>query len=275
MSDAAISYPRNDNAVDYALQVTRNYLAMLSQRAIGVERAKILEIGPGADFAAQLVLASLGAEVTLADRFLARWDAEFHPGFYRVFLDRWDGPNAAIEAVLARGSYDGVLRLLPEPAEAMTGIADGSMDLVLSNAVLEHVRDMKSVAREMARITRPGGVQAHQVDCRYHRDFSRPLDHLLIAEAEFAAERERTGCVHGTQMRLQEIAECFAAEFWIDEIEPNAFAEPDYLDALRLRLEGRFAAFPRQTLRITGGRLWLSRKAATPKARRWRLFGRR
>jgi SAM-dependent methyltransferase len=273
MSDAAIAYPRNDNAVDYALQVTRNYLYQLSVRAIGIEGAKILEIGPGTDFASQLVMASLGAEVTLADRFLARWDADFHPGFYRAFLDRWDGPKAAIEAAVAQGGYDGVLRLLPEPAEAMAGIADGSLDLVLSNAVLEHVRDMPAVVREMARITKPGGVHAHQVDCRYHRDFSRPLDHLLIPEAEFAAERERTGCVHGTQMRLQEIAECFAATFWIDEIEPNAFAEPAYLDALRPRLAGRFAAFPRQTLRITGGRLWLSRKAIAPKARRWWWLG--
>ena len=155
-----------------------------------------------------------------------------------------------------------MLSLLPEPAEALAGIADQSVDLVLSNAVLEHVRDLTKVAREMARITRPGGVQAHQVDCRHHRDFSRPLDHLLIPERDFAAEREATGCVHGTQLRLQEMAACFARDFWLDEIDPNAFAASDYLDQLRPRLPGRFADFPRQSLRITGGRLWLSRKPA-------------
>jgi|HubBroStandDraft_1064217.scaffolds.fasta_scaffold00011_29 SAM-dependent methyltransferase len=268
-------YPRNDDAVDYALSITRNYLNMLRHRSIPLDRAQILEIGPGADFATQLVLASFGATVTLADRFLVPWDDAFHPDFYRAFLAGWDGPKGAIETALADNGYGGVLRLVPEPAEALGSIADRSLDLVLSNAVLEHVRDLPLVAREMARITRPGGVQAHQVDCRHHRDFSRPLDHLLIPEAEFAEERERTGCVHGTQMRLQEMAECFAPDFWLDEIDANAFADPDYLDALLPRLEGRFARFPRQSLRITGGRLWLSRKAPDPKPRRrgWFALG--
>jgi SAM-dependent methyltransferase len=271
MSETVIYSPRNDNAVDYALSITRNYLKQLRQRSIGIEQAAILEIGPGAEFASALVMASHGATVTLADRFLAPWDDGFHPGFYREFLHRYDGPKSAIAAVVAQGNYDGVLRLLAEPAEALAGIADGSIDLVLSNAVLEHVRDFGQVAAELARITRPGGAHSHQVDCRYHRDFTRPLDHLLISEADFEAERAATGCIHGSQMRLQEMAECFVPHFWIDEIEPNNFAEPDYFEMIAPQLEGRFAQFPRQSLRITGGRLWLSRKPPAPKPKpAWR-----
>jgi len=271
MSEAVMSYPRNDNAVDYALSITRSTLDFLNSRAIRIERTAILEIGPGADFATALVIASHGATVTLADRFLATWDDRFHPGFYREFLQRWDGPKWAIEAALARGGYESVLRLLAEPAEALTGIADRSIDLVLSNAVLEHVGDFSRFVHEMTRITRPDGIHAHQVDCRNHKDFSRPLDHLTIPQAVFDAERNETGCRYGTQMRLQEMAECFAPGFWIDEIEANAFAEPAYLEAIGASLEGRFARFPRQSLRITGGRLWLSRKHPAPETRsRWR-----
>lgn len=284
MPNTVFYSPINENAVDYALSITRNYLGQLKQRAVGLERASVLEIGPGAEFAAALVMASHGATVTLADRFLAPWDDNFHPGFYRVFLERWDGPRAALETVVAQGSYDNVLRLLPMSAESLAPIADGSTDLVLSNAVLEHVQDLPRVVREMARISRPGGVQAHQVDCRDHRNFSRPLDHLLVAEAEFEAERNLNGCIHGTQMRLQEIAECFAPYFWIDEMEPNCFAEVGYLDELAPRLKGRFAKFPRQSLRVTGGRLWLSRKSSEATIRnshipavksRWRQLLRR
>jgi SAM-dependent methyltransferase len=272
MSEAVGFSPRNDNAVDYALSITQNYLAQLRQRAIAVERASILEIGPGAEFASALVMASYGASVTLADRFLARWDDSFHPAFYRDFLARWDGPNSAIEAVIARGGYEGVLRLLPQPAEALTDVADRSIDVVLSNAVLEHVRDFRLVVRELARIAKPGGVQGHQVDFRYHRDFSRPLDHLLIPQREFEADREATGCIHGTQIRMQEMAERFMPHFWIDEIEPNCFAEPEYLTRITPRLKGRFVHFPRQSLRIVGGRIWLTRKLPGPKRvglRRW------
>ena len=267
-----MAYPREDNAVDYALQITRNYLDMLRRRGITLDKATILEIGPGADFAVQLVLASHGAVVTLADRFLAQWDDDFHPGFYRDFMARYDGPARAIEAALARGGYDGVLTLLPEPAEALNSIADKSIDLVLSNAVLEHVRDLDETVAELARITRPGGVQAHQVDCRYHGDFSRPLEHLTIPKQLFEARRLNNGCVDGTQLRLAEIAERFTPHFWIDEIDPNAFAEPDYLDRIRPRLQGRYADFPRQTLRITGGRIWLSRKTDPARMSWRRLF---
>jgi SAM-dependent methyltransferase len=151
-------------------------------------------------------------------------------------------------------------------------LKDASVDIVLSNAVLEHVRDLAQVAREMARITRPGGTHSHQIDCRDHKNFGRPLDHLLIPEEEFAIEREKQGCMRGTQLRMQEIAETFACDFWLDEMEPNCFAEADYLDEIAPKLRGRYKHFPRQSLRITGGRLWLTRKTPAPKPRR-RLFG--
>src|SRR5579859_830050 len=127
MSEAAFFSPRNDDAVGYALSIARNYLALLKQRNICLNRLSILEIGPGADFAAALVMTGLGASVTLADRFLQPWDDAFHPDFYRRFLEHYDGPGWAIEAVLARGGYDGVLRLLPQPAEALSSLEDGSV----------------------------------------------------------------------------------------------------------------------------------------------------
>lgn len=267
---AATLHPINDDPVDYALALARTQLDMLRARAIPLKGRTVLELGPGIDCAVALVLASCGAEMAVADRFPAPWDPGFHPAFYRDFLARWDGPCRALEAVVERGSYDGVLTLVPEPAEALASLGDASTDLVLSNAVLEHVQDLGAVEREMARVTRPGGVQMHQVDCRHHVDFTRPLDHLLIHQAEFEEERERTGCIHGTQLRLQEIAAAFMRDFWIDEIEPNAFADPAYLDRIRPRLKGRFADFPRQSLRITGGRLWLSRKAPVVPRPWWR-----
>jgi ubiquinone/menaquinone biosynthesis C-methylase UbiE len=45
--------------------------------------------------------------------------------------------------------------------------ADGSVDLILSRTVLEHVPDVPAAAREMARVTRPGGVSLHFLPCRY------------------------------------------------------------------------------------------------------------
>ena len=110
MSETAFYAAPNSDAIDYALRVARFHVEMLQRRGVRLDGAEILELGPGADFCAALVLASHGAKVTLADRFLTPWRDDFHPGFYRAFLDRYDGRKSAVEAVVAQGGYDGVLR---------------------------------------------------------------------------------------------------------------------------------------------------------------------
>lgn len=45
--------------------------------------------------------------------------------------------------------------------------ADASVDVILSRTVLEHVPDVERAAREMARVTRPGGVSLHFMPGRY------------------------------------------------------------------------------------------------------------
>lgn len=46
-------------------------------------------------------------------------------------------------------------------------IADASADLILSRALLEHVDDVPSAIRHMARVLKPGAVALHFVPCRY------------------------------------------------------------------------------------------------------------
>lgn len=54
-------------------------------------------------------------------------------------------------------------------ADVATGLPlpDASVDLILSRALLEHVDDVPSAIRHMARVLRPGGVALHIVPCRY------------------------------------------------------------------------------------------------------------
>lgn len=44
---------------------------------------------------------------------------------------------------------------------------NGSVDLITSQALLEHVNGVPAAVREMARVLRPGGTTVHLVPCRY------------------------------------------------------------------------------------------------------------
>lgn len=45
--------------------------------------------------------------------------------------------------------------------------ADGEVDLLVSRTLLEHVPDVDSAARAMARVLKPGGQTIHLLPCRY------------------------------------------------------------------------------------------------------------
>jgi SAM-dependent methyltransferase len=65
--------------------------------------------------------------------------------------------------------------------DSLAAVADGSIDLILSNSVLEHVADMEALARDLRRILAPGGAMLHLVDYRDHF-FRYPYHHLLWSE---------------------------------------------------------------------------------------------
>lgn len=54
------------------------------------------------------------------------------------------------------------------PWDALLTGDEGSVDLLLSNAVMEHVADLPTTYRTLARWLRPGGFASHQIDFRSH-----------------------------------------------------------------------------------------------------------
>lgn len=190
MAKQPVNYEKRDGRklesdVDYALASLSAYKQLIAQAGLEVEGLRVVELGPGTDFGAQLILASMGAKVTLADRYLAGWDSEYHPSFYRLLAKRWEGPKSCLEATIDTGEYAESLTLIEEAAENLVSVPDGSVDFVYSNAVFEHINDLEHVAREQARILRVGGWAVHQIDLRDHRNFSRPIEHLAISDRKF------------------------------------------------------------------------------------------
>src|SRR5262245_24553885 len=195
--------PENiERDVDSAVQVGRNYLGWMGDR-VQLRGLKVLELGPGINFGSAFYLAAHGAIPAVADRFLAPWDPDYHPGFYRRLWERLRQQEPHLDtqrlsACLAAGAY------LPDAiAQHQHGTEDldlpsESVDLVISNAVLEHLYDHAAALRQLSRITRPGGWNFHQVDFRYHRNWDTPLEHLLWTRERFARLSRRAHNEYGT-----------------------------------------------------------------------------
>src|SRR5262249_27582484 len=154
--------------------------------------ASVLEVGPGPHDGAVLVLVAYGMRPIVIDRFLSPWQREHHGPLYAALADELErsDPEADVSplrALVAAGGYDGaVLARLGATLEALPLPTD-SVDVVVSNAAVEHLSDLDAAFAQLYRVTRPGGLGIHQVDFRDHRDFGRPLEYLLLGEPEFQA----------------------------------------------------------------------------------------
>jgi SAM-dependent methyltransferase len=214
------------------------------------------ELGPGSSYGAQLILASMGARVILADRFLARWDDDYHPTLYAAIAKRWS-PKDQIDAVIrARSHAASSLRLLEEQAENLRSIPSETIDFVYSNAVLEHIVDVARVADETARILKPGGWAMHQIDLRDHRDFSRPLEHLIMRDHDFFRAAKATHYEFGNRFRAGEFNRHFvAAGLRIVELEVTDVIRADYLAEALPRLRescSPYRSWPEDDLHCLG-----------------------
>ena len=71
---------------------------------------------------------------------------------------------------------------------------DGEVDVVISNAFLEHIDRVDDVLAELARITRPGGFGIHVLDATDHRIYGNARIHPL----EFLRDQSGREIVEGS-----------------------------------------------------------------------------
>ena len=228
--------------VDYSFKVVDAYLSRLPGGRDQLVGASAVEIGPGHNLGTALCLKALGARVTVVDRFPPAWDDVYHPRLYAALHDRlrqerptWD--RAPIRTVVERGDHEPVVTCIAAAAESVPSIADGSIDLTFSNAVLEHSFDLESTIAEIGRITRPGGWAVHQLDHRDHRDFSRPLEYLVLPDDRFEVIFDELHGECGNRLRRHEVEALFrGSRFRIERVLVSRVADRRYADRVVARL---------------------------------------
>jgi SAM-dependent methyltransferase len=234
--------------VDYAMQVAHGYIGWIANslgRAsdLGVVRGlDILELGPGPSLAPAVLLACGGARVTVCDLFATRWHPPYHRAIFEALLPRVEewlpGASAPVTRLLDADAFvPAVVDVRERAAEELTQLPRSSADVVLSNAVLEHLADVPRAFQGLAHVSRPGSVGLHQVDFRDHRDFSRPLEYLTLSASEFdTLFADRMGeC--GNRWRPGPMSAAFVdAGFRLRSVHANMRADATYVSSVRPRL---------------------------------------
>jgi SAM-dependent methyltransferase len=249
--------------VAFTLQVGNVYLTAMRQFSPSLAGRSVLEVGPGINFGCVLLLACYGARPLVADRYLAPCDPGYHPRFYALLRDELrkrdpDVDVAPLTAILNSGGYpDAVLTRYESPLEEIAA-PENSIDFVFSNAVIEHLYDLKAAFSRLHRITRPGGWGLHQVDFRDHRNFDRPLEYLLMSEEEFQEEYARCHGECGNRYRPDEAtAQIQDAGFDVVDFQGNVFSRPEYVREFlpRLRAAGmsRYRGLHEADLHVLSG----------------------
>ncbi len=137
---------------------------------------------------------------------------------------------------------DGVRNVLFVEADAAAmPFLDGSFDVAVSRFAFHHLPDPEPVAREMARVVRPGGTVAviDMVDGgARHNELERlrdPSHTTALAEGELAALLERSDV---RLLERDERRQAIPAEPWMERAYPPPGVTEQVLAALRAEVAG-------------------------------------
>ncbi len=172
-----------DEALDYFEGVIEDYERIAAHTGVSPADADlfagrtVLELGPGNTRAVAMLAKARGAKsVDGYDRFdLQTRDAGRLRPLYEGLLRRSGQDPTRVDALL-----DGVRVHRDIGSLRATG---RRFDLVISRAVLEHVRDLPALHRELRELTTPDAVLIHKIDLRSHGfEWDHELDFLLFPE---------------------------------------------------------------------------------------------
>ena len=233
---------------DYVLGVVQEHLAAVGGSADGLT---VLELGPGDSIASAVVLPALGAKRSIlvdAGAF-----AESSPEPYVRLADGLrdrglDAPDlhgaSSLDEVLHRCRADYQVGGL----ESLRALPDGSVDLVWSHAVLEHVRlhEVAPTLVELRRIMRPEAVASHHIDLRDH--LADSLHSLRFRRGVWESTLVTKSGFYTNRLRASQWQALFRETgYLIDDYTPCHWPSPP---VPRARLAGEFRTLSEDDLRV-------------------------
>jgi Methyltransferase domain len=226
--------------------------------------AAILELGPGDHLASGLAMLAAGANsYTSVDRFVGDYSSAQAKGWYAAVENRWPAifPNIPWPTWLRSRDFPEAYpdRVRWVAAGVEQAQITGPFELVCSFQVVEHVLDVRAVARITATSLADDGMAIHRVDFGPHGrwlHYADPLTFLRFSPRVWKAMGSNRG--YPNRMRYHEILAMLRdVGLQVESVESTAIS-PSTVD-LR-RLHPRFRHMPTESL-LTADSIYLCRTA--------------
>jgi SAM-dependent methyltransferase len=169
--------------LDYPFKVTGNMIQRCGDK-MSLKDKIILEIGPGNFLINGLIYLSHGArKVYLIDKYKHLFWDQHDIAFHKLIIDKITRSNMpysreALKAVVFEENavkFDREKIIFKQEDVKHLSLESDSIDIIFSNAVLEHVPRLKEAVDEMSRVLKPGGIGVHEIDLRDHFSSDNPL----------------------------------------------------------------------------------------------------
>ena len=177
---------RSVDSPEYARGVWFRHIGEAAARGLPHAPETVCEIGPGETIGAGLAALLSGAERYLAIDGAWAWDTARNLAMFDALAELFRRPGAApaddragprlepgrlrrIRESIVRVNRDGSLvRYVVQRRGDPMREFDGTVDMVFSQAVMEHVDEPSLAYERMSRWLAPGGVMSHAIDFRSH-----------------------------------------------------------------------------------------------------------
>ena len=179
---------------------------------ISFENKVVLEIGAGPLLGWALSGLALGAKkyIVLEPAMDLGLIATFKNYFkqHRRYVTQALGSIDGIDELIA----DGRIEIVTGNA-GNTGLFDSSVDLVISNSVLEHIPDLSELSTELDRIVTDDAEQWHFVDLKDHRGSEDPFVNLYSRDPDDLRRLYRWRGLNINMLRAPDIIGTFSTNF--------------------------------------------------------------
>ena len=209
---------------------TRFYLKQLRRLGFEITDKRVLLFGYGGRFDVAIGLLEAGAaHVVICDQLADsdhRHNARLLPHFTQ-YLDKVD------DRVVPRDAF---VTAIHGDIREVAGLP--SVDIVFSNSVFEHLRDVQGITETLARVTHPTGIQIHRIDLRDHY-FRYPFEMLRFSSKVWTRFFDPSS--HHNRHRLWDFRRLFECNFDRVDIE-ILHSDPDEFERIRKHIRQEFVS---------------------------------